>query len=88
MHSLETYNGANRRTTLPKRRRVNCLERLESSVKKPEAAGEIRAAKSFNDNLLFTRLLRTSAGLAARERLTNCSGDNELNSATKLTRAM
>lgn len=88
MHSLETYSGANKRTTLPKRRRVNCRDRPESSAKKPEAAGEINAAKSFNDNLLFARLLRTCAGVATSERPTNCSADNELNSATKLTKPM
>lgn len=88
MHSLETYSGANKRTTLPKRRRVNCLERLERSAKKPDAAGEIKAAKSFNDNPLFARLLRTSAGVASSEHLTYCSGNKELNSATKLTAAI
>lgn len=79
MHSFETYSGAKRRTTLPKRRSVNCLERLAKSAKKLEAAGEMRAAKSLNDNLALARLSRTSAGVTASERLTRCWGDNELN---------
>ena len=84
-HSFERYNGANRRTTLPKRCWVSFWERTEIGSKKSEAAGEMRQAKSASDNLLLSKLVRTAAGVAASERRTKFSGARELNSATKLT---
>ena len=85
MHSLETYNGANRRITLPKRCCVNRCDRTEMGSSISPAAGEIRLAKSASVNLLFARLSWTARGLAPSELLTSEGSGNELNSVTKLT---
>src|SRR5271156_3513374 len=85
MHSLDTYNGAKRRMTLPKRCCVSFCARAEIGSSNPVAAGEIRLAKSFKDSLLFARLSRTACGEVASEPRTSEANGRELNSVTKLT---
>ncbi len=85
MHSFETYTGAKRRTTLPKRCCVSFCARTEIGSSHPAAAGEIRLAKSFRVSRVFARLSWTACGLAARELRASVVSGRELNSETKLT---
>jgi hypothetical protein len=50
-----------------------------------DAAGEIRVAKSANDNFDFAMLSRTEWLPASSDRFTSDGNGNELNSETKLT---
>jgi hypothetical protein len=56
MHSLERYNGANSRMTLPNRCRVSAWERCAMLSMNSKPAGEIRLAKSVRDRFVPVKL--------------------------------
>ena len=71
--------------TLPKRCCVRACERRPISSSNSPPAGEIRRAKSANDNLDLAKASRTAGAPAAEDwRVSEASG-SALNSATKLT---
>ncbi len=73
---------------LPKRCCVSACARRQAFPKIRPAAGEISAAKSASETLLLPSASRAVVALVATDFLTSSSSGSELNSATKLTKAI